>query len=234
MLMKNPRRTPRTGIIGRTISRLVALVVVVAVVIVGAVAGFRWLGNPFTTEVEDRSAPPVLLELRDLADFHAAQGRFEVTVDVEHDVQWVPSVIAGDRVQFIAVGAVDAVVDFRLLGTDAVRVDDATSTAVITLSSPTLAAPVLDLDHSHVMNRDRGVLDRLGGVFSDSPTGEAELMRMAEDKIAAAAAETDLLDRAEHNTRATLTAMLTSMGIEHVEVRFPFRATAPVAGGVAP
>ena len=230
MLMKNPRRSRESGIIGRTVARLVAVIVVVALVAVGAVVGFRMLGNPFTTETEDRSAPPVLLELRALADFHAAQGRFEVTLDVEHDVQWVPSVIAGDRVQYVAVGSVDAIVDFRLLATDAVRVDPLGSSAVITLPSPTLAAPVLDLEQSHVMNRDRGVLDRVGGVFSDSPTGESELMQMAEAKIAAAATETELLDRAEDNTRAMLTAMLTSMGIQQVEVRFPFRATAPVTG----
>ena len=30
-----------------------------------------------------RSAPPVLLELRNLSDFHASQAQFEVTIDQE-------------------------------------------------------------------------------------------------------------------------------------------------------
>ena len=53
---------------------------------------------PFTTTERDHSAPPVLLELRNLADFHAAQARFEVTIDKEDDVAWVPSFVAETKV----------------------------------------------------------------------------------------------------------------------------------------
>jgi hypothetical protein len=225
MLMKNPRN-PRTGVVRSVQATVVGAVLIVAILAITAVVAFRLLGNPFTTETQDRSAPPVLLELRNLAEFHAAQGQFEVTLDIEDDVQWMPSFIAGERVQFIAVGSVDAVVDFRALDAQSVDVDDDTSTVVVELGPVTLQPPVLDLEQSHVMNRDRGLINRLGGMFNDNPTSEGRLMREAEDKIALAAAATELVERAEENVTQSLTALIRALGYENVQVTF---ADAPIA-----
>ena len=46
---------------------------------------------------------------------------------------------------------------------------------------------MLDHEQSHVMNRDRGLLNRLGGIFNDNPTSEASLYKAAMDKMADAA-----------------------------------------------
>ena len=89
-----------------------------------AVVGFRLIDSPFTTVTRTIRLRRVLTELRDLADFHAAQAQFEVTLDLEKDVKWVPSAIAGERVQFVGVGTVDAVVDFGTLGAGAVLMSD--------------------------------------------------------------------------------------------------------------
>jgi hypothetical protein len=208
---------------------VVGVVAIVAILAVAALVGFRLLGNPFTTETQDRSTPPVLLELRNLADFHAAQGQFQVTLDIEDDVQWMPSFIAGERVQFVAVGTVDAVADFRNLDARSVVVDEETSTVTVTLGAVSLERPVLDLDQSHVMNRDRGLLNRVGGIFNDNPTSEASLYREAEDKIAAAAEATELLDRARENVTQSLTALIRALGYENVNVTFLDPAPAPPA-----
>jgi Protein of unknown function (DUF4230) len=216
MLMKNPRPTPVRTAIGT----VVGLVLVVGLVGAAVLVGSRLFGTPFTTTEVDRSAPPVLLELRDLASFHAAQGQFEVTVDVEQDVKWVPSFLAGERVQFVSVGTVDAIVDFSTLTEASFRVDEETDSVTVILGPVQLADPVIDLETSHVMNRDRGLLDRLGGVFSDSPTSEAELYSLATDKIAAAAEATELAEHAEENVTSTVTAMLQAVGFDRVEVRF--------------
>jgi Protein of unknown function (DUF4230) len=218
MLMKNPRRIRSRSML----ASFVLIVAVVAVVGVALVSGFRMLGNPFTTETQDRSAPPVLTELRDMAEFHAAQGSYEVTIDVEDDVRWVPGFLAGERVQFIAVGSVDAVVDFSTLDQQAVVIDEDTSTVHVTLGSIELREPVIDHELSHVMNRDRGILDRIGGMFTDNPTSEARLYQMATEKIAAAAvaSDTTLVERAQQNTTNMLSAFIGSLGYEHVEVRF--------------
>ncbi len=222
MLMKNPQHTPVRSAIGT----VVGLALVAGAVGIAAVVGFRLIDSPFTTTEVDHSAPPVLLELRDLASFHAAQGQFEVTVDVEQDVKWVPSFLAGERVQFVSVGTVDATVDFAALTESSFVVDESGEAVTVTLGAVQLADPVIDLEASHVMNRDRGMLDRLGGVFSDSPTSEAELYELATDKIAAAAEATELAERAEDNVRSTVTAMLQAVGFDRVVVRF-----APVAAG---
>jgi hypothetical protein len=194
--------------------------VVAGALIAGAVAVGMQLGNPFDTKTVDHSAPPVILDLRDLADYHAAQGQFEVTVDQEKDVQWVPSVIAGERTQFVAVATVDAVVDFTSLSDGAVQVSDDGTSVVVTLPPAYLTDPTFDRELSHVMNRDRGLLDRIGSMFSDNPTSEEGLYEAADQKITAAAAATDLQARAEANTTVMLETMLRSMGFEQVEVRF--------------
>ena len=49
----------------------------------------------------------------------------------------------------------------------------------VTLGPIRLSDPSIDVEVSHVMNRDRGLLDRVGGVFSDSPTSEADLYGLA-------------------------------------------------------
>lgn len=194
----------------------------IAVLVVGSlvVGNLFDLNLPFSRQTEDHSPALVLNEIRDLAEFRAAQAEFQVTVDREVDIKWVPSFIAGDRVQFVAVGTVDAVVDFGALGGDSVIVDNETDTATVLLPSPVAAHPVVDVERSGVMNRDRGVLDRLGSVFVDSPTEELSLIREAEDKMAAAVAGTDLIARAETSTTSTLTGLIQALGIENVRVVF--------------
>ncbi len=209
----------------RSFLTLVIGVVSGALIAVAVGVGMQ-LGNPFHTDTVDRSTPPVVIQLRDLADYHAAQGQFEVTIDQERDVKWVPSAIAGERVQYIAVGSVDAIVDFAHLNDGAVVVSDDGTTVTVTLPQAYLANPVLDTEQSHVMNRDRGILNRLSGVFSDNPTSEQGLSRLAEDKIGDAAAATDLTDRAEANTKGMLEAMFRSLGFETIDVRFQQTTTA--------
>ena len=193
---------------------------IAALIAVGAVVIGQLLGTPFSTETIDRSPPPVLVNLRDLSEYHAAQAQFEVTIDQEDDVAWMPSALAGERVQFVGVGSVDAVVDFTRLPAGAVVVGDDGTSVVVTLPSPVLAGPVLDHEQSHVMNRDRGLFNRVGGVFSDNPTSEDELYEAAMDKMATAAKATDLAARAKTNTTNMLTALFRSVGYKAVEVRF--------------
>lgn len=197
------------------------LLVGVVLAIVGVVALGRLVDFdlPFTTETKDHSPPVMINQIRDLAEFRAAEADMEVIVDRERDVKWVPSFLAGERVQYVAVGTVDATVDFSTLGDDAVVVgDDGTTTIIV--PAPTIGEPVIDFDESGVMNRDRGVLDRLGGVFVDNPTAEAELIAAAQEKMSAAAVQSDLLERAEENTTATLTALAQALGAEDVRVVF--------------
>ncbi len=195
--------------------------VVAVVLLVGVVLPRIFdFSTPFTKEKIDRTPPVVLTEITDLAEFRAAEAQFEVIIDQEDDIAFVPDFIAGERVQYVAVGSVDAVVDFSNLDEDSVIFDEETGQAVIILPEPTIGDPVIDFENSGVMNRDRGVLDRLGGIFSDNPTGEEKLIVAATDKMVAAVPASDLLQRAEENTEEMLTVLLTGVGVEDVDVVF--------------
>jgi hypothetical protein len=173
---------------------------------------------PFEEQVVDRSRPALLQSLADLDDYHAAKGRFQVVVDLERDVRNVPAWVKGERTTYLAVGSVDALVDMGALSGDAVQTDG--TSATITLPAPTLDDARLDLAESRVLDRDRGLVDRVAGAFSDDPTSEREVALVAEDRLTAAAVESDLLARAEASTRAMLTGLAGSFGYDDVTVRF--------------
>jgi hypothetical protein len=178
-------------------------------------------GNPFRSATVDRSGPSVLKSIENLRDFRAASGHFEVIVDVEKDARFVPAKIKGERVLFVAVGSVDAGVDFTGIEDGAVDVSDDGKSVTLELPPATFREPELDLERSYVYDRDRGAIDRLQSLFGDDSGLEAELYPLAEEKLEAAARDgSGLLARAEQNTRLMLTGLLRSLGFTRVEVRF--------------
>lgn len=203
-------------------ARLLPFLAVFAVIAVAVVVATGLIGkfNPFKTEHKDHSPPPILTSLRETTDLHAAQAQFEVTIDHEDDVRYMPAALAGERVQFVGVGTVDAVVDLSTLTADAVVYDGKSNSAVITLPAPTIATPVLDHKQSHVMNRDRGLFNRMAGLFSDNPTSEAGLYEAATKKMADAAAQSGLVAMAEQHTENVLRSLVLGLGVDHVEIRF--------------
>jgi hypothetical protein len=179
------------------------------------------LGNPFSEKTVDRSGPAVLKSIRNLSDFRAATGHFEVIVDVEKDTRFVPDKLKGERVLFVAVGSVDAGVDFSGLKDDAVAVSDDRRSVTLELPPARYHEPELNLERSRVYDRDRGVIDRLQSLFGDDTGADSEIYTLAEDKLAAAARDgSGLLARAERNTRLLLTGLLRSLGFTHVEIHF--------------
>jgi hypothetical protein len=209
------RNNSRSGFLGTLVGG--GIVVAVLLVVAGMVSIKL---NPFKTENKDHSPPPILTELREITDLHAAQAEFEVVIDDEKDVRYMPAALAGERVQFVAVGTVDAVVDLSTLTADAIEFDPETNSVVLTLPAPTIGDPVIDHEVSHVMNRDRGLFNRLGGLFSDNPTSEDALYEAASDKMADAAAQSGLVAMAEAHVEDVLEATITRIGVDEVEVRF--------------
>ena len=174
--------------------------------------------DPLQEQVIDRERPALVLALADLAEYHAAEGTFQVVVDLEKDAPYLPGFVKGERTTYLAVGTVDGLVDFRDLSADAVRTEGDAVTFV--LPAPTLDDADVDLERSRVVARDRGVLDRIGGAFSDDPTSEREVALLAERKLDEAALSSDLLRRSQDNTRAMLTGLARSLGYTDVTVRF--------------
>lgn len=189
---------------------------VVAAVAVAVVVVLLWVIslvpnlNPFSEEIHDRSQPALLQSVRDLSQYHAAEGDFQVIVDLEHDVAWVPDVLAGSRTLFVAAGTVSAYVDFEGLTERALVVDEQKKTVRVRLPEAKLAKPNLDQERTYLYSQERGAWDRVKSLF-DTPD-QQEVYVLAEQKIADAAKTANLTSRAERNTRTMLTGMFTSLG----------------------
>src|SRR5690606_9660405 len=194
-----PRRSPRV------LTWLVALALVVALLFAAGVVR-SWSGwlpelrNPCAEETTDRSGPALLESVQDLSRFTAASGAFEVIIDVETGRRFVPDFLVSRRTLFVAVGSVDAYVEFGGLTEDALVVDETNRTVEVSLPAPELTEPNLDPERSYVYAEERGVANRIRDFFVNDPDGLQEVLVLAEQRIADAAAESGLRDRAQENT----------------------------------
>jgi hypothetical protein len=216
----------RGGLLGRIVTTVVVGALAAGVLVVaGVLTGVIGIANPFGTSTVDRSSPALLKELTNLSKYSAAQGHFTQTLDVEEDVAILPSFIAGERTTFLADGTVDATIDFSGLSSAAVQPHGDGSVTVV-LPKPRLDEAEIDPERSRVVGRERGLLDRVGGVFSDNPTSEQRFYVLARDKIGKAARHSDLVARAERNTTRMLQGFLGKLGYDEVDVVFEAPAAA--------
>lgn len=176
--------------------------------------------NPFGTQTRDRTGPVLLKSIQDMSRYEAASGSFQVVVDLDKDAKFLPDAVRGKRTLFVGKGDVGAYVDLGDVGEDQVKVSRDRTEATVTLPRARLEKPALDADRSYAVTKERGLLDRLGDVFSDNPNDEREVHRLAVRHIGEAAEKSDLTDRAEKNTRTMLRELLVSLGYEKVSVRF--------------
>jgi hypothetical protein len=201
-------------------AKAVSAVVLVLVVLF---AGLRLtvmpaLGDLFGTETHDRSGPALLKSIKDISRYDAASGNFQVVVDLEKDTKYLPDAIRGSRTLYVGAGTVDAYVDLGRVGETDVTVDEDRTSATIRLPHAALGEPALDPDRSYAVSKQRGLLDRLGDVFSDNPNSEQAVQKLAVRHIRDAAKESELTARAESNTTGMLQGLLGSLGFKEVRV----------------
>ena len=202
---------------------LAALIVVAGLPLAADLAGFLdGLRNPFASERTERVDPAVLTALQDLDELHAASAELQVVVEVDDDTRFLPDALAGRNTTFMAAGSVDAVVE---LG-DATITEQADGSVTVVLPQPVLDDPTVDHENSRVLDRDRGLFDRVADAVGEGPD-EADVYRLAADSLADAAAETDLLEQAEQSATETVEDLLADAGVTDVKVEF-----APTPAGV--
>lgn len=201
-----------------------ALLVPVGIEIGGVVGD--WLGGP-STQTVDRSPDALLLSVRDISDYHAASGTYQVLVDVEHDTAHVPALLSSERSTLFATGTVDARVDFSKLGPSTVTVSPDGKQATMHLPAPTLAPAVLDPAQTRIVGRQRGLMQRVEDAIGDQPQDDSELYVIASKKLNAAAAKSDLTNRAATNTRSMLGGLAKSLGYDTVTITFDPPAPPP-------
>ncbi len=199
-----------------------AIAAATAAVLVGGFAALVALlpqvSNPFEESEIDRSQPVLLQSIQDLSRYEAAAGNFQVVIDLEKDVRFLPSWVRGERTLFVAAGTVNAYVDFSAIDEGTIRISG--EAAHITLPAPALDRTNLDSERSYVFAQERGLLNRIESLFSDNPGEQRELYVLAEQKIQAVAQEGGIIARAEQNTRSMLVGMLRSLGYTSVTVSF--------------
>ncbi|CAL9277606.1 hypothetical protein SUDANB5_06135 [Streptomyces sp. SudanB5_2050] len=194
-------------------------------VLVVLFAGFRLslvpgLKDVFGTETHDRSGPALLESVQDISRYEAASGNFQVVVDLEKDAKLLPDAIRGTRTLYVGAGTVDAYVDLGKVDEGDVTVDDDRTSATLRLPHAALGEPALDPERSYAVSKQRGLLDRLGDLFSDNPNGEQAVQKLAARHIGDAAKDSELKARAESNTTAMLKGLLHSLGFEEVRVTY--------------
>ncbi len=202
---------------------LVATIGLVVALVLGAKAVGFWpdLKNPFGSKTTDRSGPALLKSVQDLSQYVAAEGNFEVIVDVQQNRKYIPDFLVNERILFIAAGSVEVYVDFSQIGQGAVKESEDRRTVEITLPAPQLRPPRIDNDRSYVYEEQRGGLNRIVDIFKSDPNRLQEVYKLAEDKISAAAKDAGLSKRAEDNTRKMLEQFLRALGYTTITVNFP-------------
>ncbi|MFB7374037.1 DUF4230 domain-containing protein [Streptomyces sp. NPDC056222] len=209
---RTPRRWPAVAV--------VLVVLSLVLYLLGRFVHVPGLADVFGVDTQDRSGPAVLKSIQDMHRYEGAAGNYQVVVDLEKDARLLPDSIRGTRTLFVASGSVAAYVDFGSIGQGSVTVDEKRTTATLRLPHARLAEPAVDPKRSYTVSKQRGLVDRLGDLFSDNPADERAVHILAADRIGDAAKESDLTQRAEKNTTSMLRGLLRALGFEQVTVTY--------------
>jgi hypothetical protein len=177
--------------------------------------------NPFTTQTTDRTGPVLLQSMKNMSKYVAAEGNFQVLVDLQEDNKYVPDFIFNNRTLFVGVGSVNAYVDFSKITNGNIVVSPDGKQVTIDLPAPQLDRPSLDTSNSYVFDQSKGVVNHIGDLFGSNPNDISKLYQLASDKIAQAAVSSELLDRAKTNTTLMLQNLMHQLGFERVTINFP-------------
>ncbi|WP_418962878.1 DUF4230 domain-containing protein [Streptomyces lavendofoliae] len=220
-LDETPRRSPapRRTRWSRPVTALAVLVsLVLLFVLAGSFGLTRGLGGLLGEETKDHSGPALLKSIQDMSRYEGAVGTFQIVVDLEKDAKYLPDALRGTRTLYVAAGTVGAYVDLGRAGPQSVVVDEDRTSATLRLPHARLGPSALDPERSYAVSKQRGLLDRLGDLFSDNPADERAVHRLAAQRIKEAAGASGLIARAEKNTTTMLEGLLRSLGFRTVRV----------------
>jgi hypothetical protein len=220
-----PPATPESP--GRSgFARLLIFTGFVFALIVAACLGLRAVNvlpsfdNPFADRTTDRSQPVLLQSMRDLSRYVAADGTFQVIVDLQENKDNIPDFLVNRRTLFVGTGTVEQYVDFGTLAEKAMTVDNEKKTIQITLPPPQQSTAALDMAKSYVVAEERGLFNRVGDAFRSDPGKQQKVYLLAQQRITEAARASGLDQRAKENTQRMLQSLFTRLGYTTVTVTF--------------
>jgi hypothetical protein len=158
----------------------------------------------------------VITKLARIGQFHAARASFDF--DFPYVVHRSFLFLTGETITLDGRGTDDAVVNFAGLHPAQVVRPSPTSVSIL-LPSPRLGTPVIDLGAT-TMSESGGLFTHISHLVSSDPDDARQALANAQDKIAAQAADSDLVSQAESSTRAFLVTLLTKLGFKHIAVVF--------------
>jgi hypothetical protein len=217
-----PPRPPRRHRIGRAAGLVAAIAaaLIAVVLVLSTVHLLPQLRNPFAETTIDRSSPVVLKSISALSRYEAASGSFQVVVNLDRRLSWLPSFIEGSQTLFVGQGTDIAFVDFSKLKGSAIKVSHNRRSVTILVPKAQLEPATLNVKRSYVFAQQQGLLNRIGDFFSGNPNSQHQVYVVAQRKIQIAARHSALLKQAQRNTRGMLTGLLRSLGFSHVTVTF--------------
>lgn len=180
----------------------------------------------FGDDEPPKAADTTLLSIITTQDLRAATGEFSVPVYFGTEQNgWIKELLpdAFDANSGIVLyqGSVDAFVDLSGLTEDDLVIDETSKKVTITLPTPQLSRPNIDPEKSKVMSQNRGVLTRLGELFSESPMqGRTELDELAVDELTKAAIDSNLTETAQDNAEAFISSLVAELGYDDVTIVF--------------
>jgi Protein of unknown function (DUF4230) len=207
-------------------ARVLVFTGVVFALIVASCLGLRALhvlpsfDNPFSSKTTDRSQPVLLQSMRDLSRYVAADGTFQVIVDLQEDKDNVPDFLLNKRTLFVGSGTVEEYVEFGSLTENAIKINNDDNTVQITLPPPQQSPAALDMQRSYVVAEERGLLNRIGDAFRSDPGQQQRVYQLAQQRITEAARSSGLDQRAKDNTEKMLRSLFTRLGYTTVTVTF--------------
>ena len=159
------------------------------------------------------SVPVVVEHIQSLNRLETVVYSLDTIVEGERTTPMLPDMLAGDKILLVVHGQSIAGIDLAKLKPEEVRIDANDPRSIhVNLPASEVFVTTLDNEHTRVYARTTGLL-----VPADQNL-ETETRNKAQQQLQAAALQDGILDAARKNARATVTALLFSLGFQHVEV----------------
>ncbi|HEY1984150.1 MAG TPA: DUF4230 domain-containing protein [Terracidiphilus sp.] len=159
----------------------------------------------------DVSSPSVVEKIRQLSRLETVDYSIDKIVEGNRDNPYLPSFLVGDKLMLVAHGEVIAGVDLSQLKPSDVTVSGAAVT--VRLPQPQVLTTRVDNGRTRVYSRTTGLL-----VPAD-PNLESQVRLAAEQQFAQAALSDGVLDKARQNARTSVSALLSGLGFQKVDVQ---------------
>ena len=161
----------------------------------------------------DTSVPVVVEHIQKLNRLETVVYSLDTVVEGDKGTPLLPDILAGDRILLVVHGQSIAGIDLSQLKPEDVRIDGDNQRSIhVTLPQSQVFVTSIDNEHTRVYARSTGLL-----VPVDQNL-ESDTRAKAQKQLQDAAMTDGILDAARKNARATIAALLYSLGFQQVEV----------------